>query len=174
MKLKLSLQKKASEIEEELKDIHFANKESYSSYKAFDGMEEGNIYIVIKDESKDIYCATWGKKYDGTILERPNNVRYALLDSSRNLCMILADSIQVNGVKKILPGKKLFALPGLFYMDGDDYHARILTQIRDDKEIPLIFDSDFVRRWGRLNFSIEEIDKVIAQGLDKLVTEETS
>lgn len=172
MKLRLSLQKKADEIEKELKDIHFADKDSFATYKAFDGMEEGNIYIVVKDESKDIYCATWGKKYDGTILERPHNVRYALLDSSRNLCMVLADSILVDDTRRFLPEKKLFALPGLFYMEGDSFHVRILTQIRNDKEIPLIFDSDFVRRWGRLNYSIEEIDHAIAEGLDRLKVEQ--
>ncbi|MGA9325524.1 MAG: hypothetical protein WBV47_05720 [Salegentibacter sp.] len=172
MKLRLSLQKKAEEIEKELKDIQFADKDSYSSYKAFDGMEEGDIYIVTKDKSRDIFCATWGKKYDGTILERPDDVRYALLDSSRNLCMVLADSIQVDDTKRFLPEKELFALPGLFYMEGDAYHVRILTQIRDDKEIPLIFKSEFVRRWGRLQYNIEEIDEAIAEGLSTLEAEE--
>ena len=172
MDVRLSLQKKANEIERELKDFHFANKDTYSSYNGFDGMEKGNIYIVTKDPSKDILCATWGKKFDGTILERPGDVRYALLDSSRNLCMVLADSIQINHTKRFLPEGKLFALPGFFYMEGDTYHVRILTHIRDDEEIPLIFDADLVRRWGRLQYNIKEIDDAIAEGLSTLETEE--
>ncbi len=63
MKLRLSLQKKAEEIEKELKDIQFADKDSYSSYKAFDGMEEGDIYIVTKDKSlKGYFLCNLGEK----------------------------------------------------------------------------------------------------------------
>ena len=135
-------------------------------------MEKGNIYIVTKDPQK-ISCAPPGEKNSTEpSLERPGDVRYALLDSSRNLCMVLADSIQINHTKRFLPEGKLFALPGFFYMEGDTYHVRILTHIRDDKEIPLIFNADLVRRWGRLQYNIEEIDEAIAEGLSTLEAEE--
>ncbi|MFD1095559.1 hypothetical protein [Salegentibacter chungangensis] len=172
MKVKLSLEKSKEEIEDYFRDVKFFNDKGYFPFKSFDGIDKGNIYIVPRENSNRIYSASWGKTYDGTILERPNNLRYVLLNYQEKLCMILVDSIEIDGNTHSMPDNELFALAGMYYVDeARQFHVRLLTYIKDDREMPVVFETDLLHRWPRLLYSVEDIDNTIKSGLSNLVPE---
>lgn len=169
MKVRLSLEKTVKEVEEALHEVNFKSRDTYEPFAWFDGIDKGHIYIIPKEEPAHIFSATWGEKYNGTILERPGNIRYVLLNFREKLCMILVDSIDLNGELRIMPERELFAVAGLYYTDREGiYHVRMLTYIKNDKEVPLIFSTDFLNRWTKLNYSVSEVDKAIERGVEQL------
>lgn len=172
MKVKLSLEKTRDEIEAYFSDVRFFNGKGYFPFHSFDGIDKGDIYIVPRENSSLIYSASWGKTYDGTILERPNSVRYVLLNYQEKLCMVLVDSVSLDGNIHTMPNNELFALAGMYYIDEESqFHVRLLTYIKDDKEVPVVFETDLLHRWPRLLYSVEDIDNTIKSGLSHLVSE---
>lgn len=173
MEIKLSLEKSLEEIEKAFDNISFGDRNLYEPYSAFTGRERGDIFIIPKNDANTIYCATWGEMFDGTIMERPESVRYVILDSSEKVAMVLADSIELGGRTWVMPDKELFALAALYYQDQKKgYHVRIVTHVRQGAEIPLVFNLDLVKSWSRLQYTVEDIDNAIKMGIEELTSEE--
>lgn len=169
MKVRLSLEKTVKEIEKALSEVQFTSKETYEPFAWFDGVDRGHIYIIPKEKPNYIFRATWGEKYNGTILERPGNIRYVLLNFKEKLCMILVDSIDLDGDLRYMPKREMFGVAGLYYTDKEGiYHVRMLTYVKDDKEVPLVFSTAFLNRWMKLDYSVSEVDKAIELGVEQL------